>query len=573
MKPTLQAAPRTLTALAAITLTSLGLILPSQAQAQALPAAGQPSAGGGLPIGSVPISGTGAAPTGQASGNAVTRLPIKSFRFTGNSAFTSDALTQQLQLILTPEGVRFDDLNAAVDRITRSYRAAGYIVAKAYLPPQTSADGIIHIHVLEGQHSAPSLKNTSAASAETLNAVVQTALCNAQTPNCTGAFVHDDSNERALRLLNDIPGVTATATLSPGKEIGSSTLNLIAKPSTLPTSTVGVDNYGSKATGVYRLNLSSDFNNLRGVGDQLTLSGNGSGRRLWSGALGYSVMAGSAGTRIGATLGHGQYLLGDAFTALNAHGSANTLGAYISHPFLRHRERNLSVRATLESKSLTDHILNIVPLSKNATALGVSTIGDWVDTLGGGGYNSYSAVLTSGTIRLNDTASQASDANGAKTAGGFSKTGFFFSRQQAVTGPWTLYGAVSGQWTSQNLDASERIGLGGSGGVRGYAAGEGAGDRGGVGSLELRRTQVVEGNTTLTYTAFLDRGWSENNVKPWAGGVTTTRALTGYGVSVLLIKPYDYSVRAVYASHKASQLSTIDPANKHQVWLQASKSF
>lgn len=504
-------------------------------------------------------------------------LPVRGFTFLGHAAYSSNALLGILNLPIPEQGVlsiSFEDLSVAVDRITKFYREQGYVVARAYLPKQASTNGVIQIRVLEGYHTKSSLSNTSPVGTPRLRAMLNDALCQNQRTDCVGALVGDEWNERALRLLNDLPGVAATAQLEPGLLLGSSLLNIQAKASSLPVGQISVDNYGSRVTGLYRLAISRDFNNLNHDGDQLTLSASASKQHIWSANLSYSVLAGNAGARVGMSAAHGQYLLGDTFAALKAHGESNSLTLFASYPLIRHRERNLSVRGALEYKALKDSIeLGDKHFDKRAHTYGVSLFGDRVDALLGGGYNTLSISAMGGYLRLLDADSQANDAL-AKTAGSYQKLSFLLSRQQALMGSWTLYTAAQGVSSNKNLDGSEKMALGGPSSVRGYPLGEAAGDKGAVANLELRWTKPLDANKTITFSTFIDRGWVQTSITPWTGLASqSTRALTGYGLGVLLIKPFDYNIRMLYGTHRAGEPSTIDPANKYQLWLQASKSF
>ena len=550
--------------------------------AQALPDAGQvnrddrlasPNKGDGLPktpesIQTAPIN----TPAMQAPASKA-KLPVSGFRLVGNHAFTADQLVSELKLALPFEGVAFDELSAAVDRISRFYRAQGYAVARAYIPQQRSPDGIIQITVLEGNHVKRVLTNTSNVKTERIQALLQKALCQDQILDCVGAAILDANNERAIRLLGDLPGVKVSASLQPGTVTGTSALNIETKPATTPTSSLGIDNYGSKSTGLYRINASTDFNNLRGEGDQLSLAGSTSSKHIWSASVSYSVLAGNDGVRVGLSAGHSQYLLGDVFAALNAHGDANTIGGFVSYPVIRHRDHNFSIRASADNKILKDLIdVTNVRYDKRSSTYALSAYGDLADGVGGGGYSTFSAGLNGGNLRLLDAASQSNDSL-AKTAGVYRKLVFSASRQQALAGAMTLFGSINGQTTNRNLDGSEKFGLSGPGGVRGYPSGEAGGDKGAVASIELRYTQAVKA-ATLTYAAFVDRGWTQTNINPWAGlTAAPTRSLTGYGFGLLLSKTYDYSVRLLWAMHPASQPSVADVTAKSQVWLQASKSF
>ena len=144
------------------------------------------------------------------------------------------------------------------------YRGEGYFLARAFLPQQTSKDGVVEIAVLEGkvgdvkiQASADSRLNSSVA--EGLLASIQ-----------SGALVDEKSLERALLLLSDIPGTRVRSTLSPGAQVGAADLRVeLEDTGERVTGSVEADNYGSKHAGRDRYAVSANLINPSGYGDIL----------------------------------------------------------------------------------------------------------------------------------------------------------------------------------------------------------------------------------------------------------------------------------------------------------------
>ena len=100
----------------------------------------------------------------------------------------------------------------------------------------------------------------------------------------------------------------------------------------------------------------------------------------------------------------------------------------------------------------------------------------------------------------------------------------------------SLYGGISGQLASGNLDASEKMVLGGMDGVRAYPQGEGFGDEGLLATVEARRmmpglSDRVPGQVHLL--AFVDGGRISIDKDPWLAGSNQqpARAPRGSGPS------------------------------------------
>ena len=77
----------------------------------------------------------------------------------------------------------------------------------------------------------------------------------------------------------------------------------------------------------------------------------------------------------------------------------------------------------------------------------------------------------------------------------------------------SIYVHANAQHANQNLDSSERFGLGGAQGVRAYPSGEGYGDEGALLQTELR----IRAGYFTPY-GFYDAGWVRLNANPWTDG-------------------------------------------------------
>jgi len=88
-------------------------------------------------------------------------------------------------------------------------------------------------------------------------------------------------------------------------------------------------------------------------------------------------------------------------------------------------------------------------------------------------------------------------------------------------------GHINLQSASKNLDSSEKMSLGGAGGVRAYPTSEAIGDEGVLAQLELR----YSAGSYAPYV-FVDGGSIKTNAKPAPGATNNKRSLSGGGVGV-----------------------------------------
>ena len=125
----------------------------------------------------------------------------------------------------------------------------------------------------------------------------------------------------------------------------------------------------------------------------------------------------------------------------------------------------------------------------------------------------------------------------------------------------------SAQKASGNLDSSEHIYLGGAHGVRAYPQGEGSGDEGLLGTVELRYHTPVKG---LTLSAYLDAGHVEIARSGDEGNMT----LKGWGVGLSYTRPGNWFARLDYARRIGSdELMSREAESRGRLWFMAGKTF
>lgn len=569
--------------------TVIALGVAGFAWGQALPPTGQvghdtmpslPSRDKSLII--APVSNVGGANPNIATASVV----VKAFNFMGNSSISTEELQAVVALSLNQE-LDLAGLGKVADSVSRHYRSKGYAVARAYLPPQTIADGTVKINILEGRFGAVNLNNSSAIRHEHLAQVLSNNLCDISNgKDCVGKLIEDKGLERSILLLKDLPGVAAAASLKPGVFVGTSELDVDVKSARSTTHYVGADNFGSPSTGTTRLNASIDLSNLRNIGDQLSLGiATTTVTQTKTGSANYSFPIGYRGQRVGLAYSRNQFKLGAGFSATQSNGISNAASVFTQYPLVRGINQSLYLRASAEIRGATNNVDSLsVSYKSNANVSRIGISGDNVDGFGGGGYTVYGLTFSQGYIGSNDAAD--TGPSGAHSAGRFGKVAYNIARQQTISGPLTLYAALNGQQANKNLDGSEQTGLGGPFSVRGYA-GESGGSSGANSTLELRYTAPIQlGSSTSSFTSalFVDRGWVQYYQTPIAAGAQNTRALSSYGLTFTLqsqaktptsVGAANYFLRVMLGMHSmgADQKSTVEPESKGKVWIQGGITF
>ena len=506
----------------------LSLTLLSAALAVAIPQAfaATPDAGQILQEPRAPLAAPGtAAPALRIDGPSAISVPeggaqvrLAAIRFSGNTAFSSAALQSLLADAIGKEQT-FADLGRLAERVSRHYRQAGYLVARAYLPAQEVKDGVLDIAVLEGNLGQVTLTNTAGLKDSALAALQALPL---NTP------LQAQSLDRTLLTLSDLPGTSVQSTLRPGTTVGASDLLVEVNKTRAFEGSADLDNFGSSYTGEYRVGTSLYWNNPLDRGDQLSLRLQASNTSMHYERLGYQLPLGAYGTRVGAAVSHIDYRLGKDFVSLDADGRANTASLYLRQPLLRSPANNWYGQLQYDAKALTDTVGSTSTTTEHRlhnVVIGVN--GDWQDGLLGGSSNSLSSNLTSGQLHM-DGDSLTQDAASAQSAGRFNKLGYQLQRLQALRPNWALALNLSGQLADKNLASAEKFSLGGSSGVRAYAQGEASGDAGWLASVALR-WQPAPG---WQLQAFYDAGTVKLNHQSWSSTSSNRDHLAGAGLGL-----------------------------------------
>ena len=483
------------------------------------------------------------------------RFDIRSLRFTGNVAFSANALAALVADIVGP-GRSLQDLEVAARRISAYYREQGYAVARAYIPAQDIRDGLVTIAVLEGELGRTTLDNRSGLPATQAQAVLDTLPA--------GLPVRTEETNRALLLLGELPGIAKVdGRLRPGDRLGSSDLLITVEPGKAAEGGISADNFGNRFTGANRLTGQLVLNNPLALADRLSLRGTVSDAQLLFGRAAWDAAVGANGLRAGVSASASRYELAEEFEALQAHGSAQTAGVYATYPLLLQAHHRVRLGASLEKRWIKDRIDSVdSSVNKSAQALVLELSGDRADGLGGGGLSNWRLGTTFGQLSIDTPSALAADQASARTDGVYAKWTTSIAREQRLLAGFSAYASASGQWASRNLDSSEKFVLGGIYGIRAYPQGEAAGDQGWLANVELRYAFLP----TLQGALFYDAGGIDINHRPFIAG-NNQRSLSGHGIGLSATMD-SFSLSASVAWRGGSEAPTSDRDKTPRLWLQ-----
>jgi hemolysin activation/secretion protein len=493
------------------------------------------------------------------------RLLVNSLHVAGHTLFSEDELLSVTQFVPGRE-LSLPDLQAMASRISDHYHENGYFVAQAYIPAQEIVDGAVTIAVLEGHYGTITLRNESGLSDRRAQRILEKLN--------SGDTIALTPLESRLLVLSDIPGVAVSSTLAPGASVGESDLIVSLAPGRRVTGSIEADNAGNYYTGEYRAGATVNFNNVTGNGDVVSLRALTSGSGMQYGRASYQTPVGRGNVGVAYTAMN--YELGEELAVLDAHGTARIASIFASYPFVRSRNSNLYLVAGFDDKRFDDRVDSTSTNTERKVRVGsLGLAGNHRDRLGGGGVTSYSVTAYSGDVDIITPQALAVDQATAQTDGGFQKVGYELARTQNVTETVSLFASLRGQFASDNLDSSEKIGLGGPYGVRGYPVGEGYMDEAHIVHVEVRKRLLLfdGGDGHLSLIVFYDAARGTINKNPWTGE-DNNRTLRGAGVG-LVWEDYDnYRVSVTYAERLGNESVTSIPDNSSgQWWIHGVKYF
>jgi hemolysin activation/secretion protein len=439
----------------------------------------------------------------------------------GARALPSDQLATAYQSYLGKK-VSQADLAAIAGAISDLYRAAGFHLSRAIVPPQDIKDGQIQVQVIEGGITEVALKGEGAEQfgvRPLLDPVVAEQPSRLQTV------------ERQLLLINGRPGVRIADTALEEIGVASGRFRLVVDLKTWHVYvSVGIDNLGSSSVGPWQTYATGAFNSYLLPGDTLALNLSTiptDPRELAFGRLSYDVPVGTDGMRIGASALYSEVRPGDIRRRYNDSTRTEAFEIRGSIAPLQSQKSTLTLIAAAGLSNVSESDV-FGPVYKDHIRT-VSLTSDYrlQDNFGG---NNYVTMMWRQGLDILGASSQGDgflshDGASAK----FSVMDFWFTRYQTLSDAWSIKMSAAGQIASGPLFTSQQFYLGGAAFGRGYGSAEISGDNGVAGSLELRYDQKLNFRYLTGYQlyGFADAGAAWNDGYGYADGLSLTSAGAG----------------------------------------------
>lgn len=458
------------------------------------------------------------------------KVLVNSFTIDGNTLFNDEEL-QELIKEYTNKELTFKRLKEVIKILATHYREADYL-AKVYFPEQDVTKGVVAINIIEGKLGNIKINSNSRLNPEFSKKYISTHQQQNQP-------IHMNELDRSILLLSDIPGVSAESSLSGGSQRELTDITVTTKDTPFFNGSLSTSNTGSRSTGKNQATFNSALNNLSSYGDQLKFTAvKSEGNQYIYGAYNFPIF--NDGLRGELFVSNSDYKLIDSFSTSESEGGADNYGFQLNYPLVRTATKNINLYTKYENKLLRDYALGSNTANKKVQYLNLGISSSFQDKLFGGGTNQISLGYTYGTLdRKSNASDYTTDQATAKTNGAYDKLYLTLNRAQQLPNDFILRFNSSFQYATQNLDSSEKMGLGGPYNVRAYPSSEASGDQALLVQIELSKNILQN----LELFGFYDYGWVRTNNDLWnnwnsGSDIKNIYSLDGIGIGIKY-KPVD----------------------------------
>jgi len=477
----------------------------------------------------------------------------------GNTVI-SDEKIKQITKGFEDRDIILNELNEVAKQITTLYRSEGYVTSQAYLPPQKILDGKVTINVLEAKVGEVKVEGNRWFKDYSIKRLIDLK---------SGEVFKAQKLEQSLIYLNrSNPDVAGKAVLAPS-EIKEATDIIIQVKDKFPIHFGHqYDNLGTKFSGRNRQNLTLTNNNLLTLNDRLIARVIISERHNLVGVSGnYSLPLNSKGWVGNLSFSHVNLSLGKSLKPIEVLGRSTSFIPTISIPMFLTPNLEGTWSTGMDFARTRTRILAREDSNDVTRALSFgptfTQYDRWGRTVMTNNFRIGFSNFLGSSDRRDDNASRDS------TGGAFFDYSLGMTRFQKLFWDQVLILRGSMQVSPDRLISSEQFRIGGMDTVRGYAEGEYLGDKGFIGSAEIRippyflpkRPITVFGQTMnmrdlIQFVGFFDMGraWLQ---EPRAGE-TDNKILAGVGGGVLLNLFNHVSARVYFAQAIADDPNDAD---------------
>ncbi|CAF27517.1 ShlB/FhaC/HecB family hemolysin secretion/activation protein [Bartonella henselae] len=366
--------------------------------------------------------------------------------------------------------IGLSDIQFLIKQLTQIYLDQGYITARFYIPDQDiKSSKALKLVVVEGKLSDIYYNGLPASSH---NYVVWSAF-----PGLEGHILNMRDIEQGLDQINRLFSGHAQSELLPGREDGSTIVNINNRPSKAFKVGVSHDNMGQSSTGYARYKAGLTLENILGFNDAWNFSYQRSQSDYWGGSTqeghsnnisaSVSIPYGYWSFGLNGYAYNYQSILPGNFTDIETTGDSSELHASTSRVFHRDSVSLTILNVGLSYKRSNNYLLGN-KIEVGSRQYSVANFGILHTRQMFGGTWSFDVSYLQGLPLFQSVKKHVPGAGDAEPQ--FAKfTGTLSVMTPFKVGEWNflLSNLLSGQYSPHNLLGAEQISLGGASNVRG----------------------------------------------------------------------------------------------------------
>ncbi|CAK01425.1 hemolysin activator protein precursor [Bartonella tribocorum CIP 105476] len=362
------------------------------------------------------------------------------------------------------------DIQLLIKQLTKVYLDQGYVTARFYIPDQDIKNSkVLKFVVVEGKLSDIYYNGLPASSH---NYVVWSAF-----PGLEGHILNMRDIEQGLDQINRLFSGHAQSELLPGREEGSTIVNINNQPSKAFKVRVSHDNMGQSSTGYARYSAGLKLENILGLNDAWNFSYQRSQTDYWGGSeqeghsnnisASVSIPYGYWTFGLNGTVYNYQSIIHGNFTDIETTGDSSELHASTSRVLHRDSVSLTTLNVGLSYKRTNNYLLGN-KIEVGSRQYSVANFGISHSRQMFGGTWTFDVSYLQGPPLFHSVKKHTPGAGDGEPQ--FAKfTGTLSVMTPFKVGEWNflLSNLLSGQYSPHNLLAAEQISLGGTSNVRG----------------------------------------------------------------------------------------------------------
>ena len=414
-------------------------------------------------------------------GQSGIEFAVANIEFFGNTVFDDRALGEDVSFAIG-SAVTLGELKKAAHNITKRYRDAGYMLAKAYLPPQTLKNNRVEIHIAEGYVADVEFRGE----ALSLNSKAHDYADRLKLQNP----VRRQDVERMVMLINDLSGLQAKAILAPVEGEPSAVKLILLPERDKYEGTLSLNNRGSNGLGPWQSSAQVTINDLTGFDESMSVlylrTPDSNELSLWSFIQKWFL--GDNGLQMQASFSRSESDPGGTASNLDFTGQSNSYSVVFTYPWLRSREENLYASLTFDSRNSSSEIFDVEFVDDNVRHLNAALA---YNLFHHGGISDAKITFSKGLDIFSATEEGSLMASRPTGKSDAERIIFSANRFQNLSPKYRLIGRSKAQIAFDTVLSSDLFGVGGSRFGRAYDYSTITGESGYALSAEVVRTVDV----------------------------------------------------------------------------------